>query len=131
MKPTMSGLSAKRLVTSGIAMPSEKTERPSISVPPLVNNQSQYFAASHRCAVERRLISRVRFYRAHGMLRAELLLGGGCLIPPLTGLGAAFRAFCQALFFARRGVVAADRGDVNVRRRQLQPQLVHGVDNNV
>jgi len=42
MRPTMSGLSAKRLVTSGMAMPSEKTERPSISVPPLANSQSQY-----------------------------------------------------------------------------------------
>jgi hypothetical protein len=38
----MSALSEKRLVMSGIATPSEKIERPSISVPPLARNQFQY-----------------------------------------------------------------------------------------
>ena len=80
-------------------------------------------ATSHGRAVEQRMISRVCFDRAHGMPRAELLLGGGCRIQPLTGVGmairAGFRAFPRALFFALRGVeFAADCGDVHARRRQ-------------
>ena len=40
IRPTISGLSAKWLVISGIATPSEKIEKPSSSVPPLASSQS-------------------------------------------------------------------------------------------
>ena len=111
----MSGLSAKRLVISGIATPSEKMEKPSSSVPPLASSQMRVLPAPHRARCRARADAPGRIA---GLRRPAWVI----LWRRRPGSAA-----CLRLALALRVVEPPDLVEIDGRLRQLQFHVFHRV----